>query len=252
MRNVIVLQHIQSPYNMDNHLKRLKLSVVPPLLLIFTMAAIEFLKQTLSLDSTVLALHPRHTDGIAGIVTHVMLHSSWRHLAVNSLPLLCLGWCIFYFYKDWAYAILGTTWVLTGILTFIIGRDAWHLGASGLIYGLFSFTFFSGVVNGTKPMIGASLLAVFLYGGMVWGITPYFVKGDVSWEGHLSGFISGMVATLLFHGKSSFAKEAKPQYDDAADEALYEEWVASLNPRHADADKKGENDSKKDAEAKES
>lgn len=218
------------PQTMDNHLKRLKLSAVVPLILIFIMLMVELLRQTLPLDLTMLGVHPRHADGVVGILTHVFVHSSWRHLLVNSLPLFFLAWCLNYFYKDWSFVIFGVVWVMTGALTFAIGRDGWHVGASGIIYALFAFLFFSGLVNKTKPMVAASLLIVFLYGGMVWGITPYFVERNVSWEGHLAGFLSGMVAVLFFHSKSDYAKESERHYDDAEDEALYNKWVESLKP----------------------
>ena len=80
-------------------------------------------------------------------------------------------------------------WIGAGLLTFIIGKPGWHIGASGLIYGLAFFLFFSGILRKYVPLIAISLLVTFLYGGIIWHMFPYFSPANMSWEGHLSGGI---------------------------------------------------------------
>ena len=92
------------------------------------------------------------------------------------------------------------TWFLTGLLVWLAGREAWHIGASGLVYGLASFLFFSGILRWHFRLIALSLLIVFLYGSMVWGLFPGVYK-NVSWESHMLGFFSGVVLALWFRNE---------------------------------------------------
>ena len=84
------------------------------------------------------------------------------------------------------------------MFTFIIGKPGWHIGASGLIYGLAFFLFFSGLLRKHVPLIAISLLVTFLYGGLVWNMFPQFAKATTSWEGHLSGAITGTICAIGF------------------------------------------------------
>lgn len=87
-----------------------------------------------------------------------------------------------------------------GAITFIIGKPGWHIGASGVIYGLAFFLFFSGLLRKYAPLIAISLLVTFLYGGLVWQMFPYFTPANTSWEGHLSGAIMGSLCAFAFIG----------------------------------------------------
>lgn len=88
--------------------------------------------------------------------------------------------------------------IATGILTWIIGRESYHIGASGIIYMLTSFIFFKGIITRYYRLIALSLIIVFLYGGMMWYLFP--IEEGISWEGHLSGFLVGMI--LAFNIKT--------------------------------------------------
>ncbi len=89
-------------------------------------------------------------------------------------------------------------WIGCGALTFLIGKPGWHIGASGIIYGLAFFLFFSGILRKHVPLIAISLLITFLYGGLVWNMFPQFAKATTSWEGHLSGAIAGTLCAIGF------------------------------------------------------
>ena len=83
---------------------------------------------------------PGKLEGILGIITGPWIHSGLSHLSNNSLPMLFLLAALFYFYKPIAMRVLFIGLVLTGLLTWLIGRPSWHIGASGLIYMLVSFS----------------------------------------------------------------------------------------------------------------
>ncbi len=143
---------------------------------------------------------PRHTEGLKGILTSPLLHGSFSHLTSNTVPMLVLGWCLFYFYRRDSWLVFALLWLLSGLLTWCIGREAWHIGASGLIYALASFLFFSGIFRRYIPLLIVSVVIAFLYGGLIWGLLP--TASYISWEGHLSGAIAGYIVAYLFRKES--------------------------------------------------
>ena len=128
--------------------------------------------------------------------------------------------CLFYFYRGIAGKIFILIWIGAGLLTFIIGKPGWHIGASGLIYGLAFFLFFSGILRKYVPLIAISLLVTFLYGGIIWHMFPYFSPANMSWEGHLSGGIMGTLCALAFvnHGPQRPEPFADEKDDDEEEE----------------------------------
>jgi membrane associated rhomboid family serine protease len=140
-------------------------------------------------------LYPRSIEDLRGIILMPFLHDDLKHLFSNSVPLLILGATLSYFYKEVALKAFFQIWILCGVWLWIGGRPSYHIGASGLVYGLASFIFFSGVLRREKGMMALSLLVVFLYGSMIWGLLP-IIQG-VSWEGHLFGGLSG--ALMAWH-----------------------------------------------------
>jgi len=142
-------------------------------------------------------IYPLALRGLPGIIFSPFIHSDTRHLFNNSLPLFFLATALFYFYSEVALKVFSLTYLLTGLLVWLAGREAWHIGASGLVYGLASFLFFSGIIRRYFRLIALSLLVVFLYGSMVWGIFPG-IYTNVSWESHMLGFFSGVLLSVWF------------------------------------------------------
>ena len=151
-------------------------------------------------DFTRLGVYPMEKRGLFGIFAHPLIHSNFPHLLANTLPLFFLSWCLFYFYRGIAPYIFFIIWVGCGAITYLIGKPGWHIGASGIIYGLAFFLFFSGLLRKYIPLIAISLLVTFLYGGLVWQMIPYFTPANTSWEGHLSGAIMGTLCAFAFVG----------------------------------------------------
>lgn len=141
------------------------------------------------------AVYPRTLWGLRGIITSPVLHGSWEHLIGNTIPLLILGLLLFNSYKQIAGKVFWLIYLLNGTLIWLFARDNFHLGASGVIYGLASFLFFSGMIRRNAQLGMISLLIVFLYGSMVWGIFPF--DPQVSWEGHLYGAITGLILSIV-------------------------------------------------------
>ena len=136
---------------------------------------------------------------IISILLSPLIHSDFNHLISNSIPLLVLGTGIIYFYRELAYRVIGFVWLLSGICVWLGARDSYHIGASGLIYGLASFLFLSGIIRKDVRLASISLLIVFLYGGLVWGVLPIFPH--ISWEYHLYGGLSGFISAIIYRNK---------------------------------------------------
>jgi len=150
----------------------------------------------MELDFVTGGVMPRKVSGLPGIITSPLIHSDWKHLIDNSIPTFVLGLVLFYFYRDIAYRVFFIIYFLGGILLWIIGREAYHIGDSGIIYGMAAFLFTSGVIRKVTNLMAISLLVVFLYGSMVWGLLPFDYQ--VSWEGHLMGAVVGVALAFLY------------------------------------------------------
>lgn len=187
--------------NMKQEWQKMALAAAIPLFLLLIMVLTKFFEVGMDWDFTHLGIYPRSQRGVFGIFAHPLVHGSWRHLLTNAFPFLFLGWCLYYFYRDIASLILLFLWLVEGCITFTIGHPGWHVGCSGIIYGLAFFLFFSGLLRRHVPLVAISLLVTFLYGGLVWNMFPQFVKLTTSWEGHLGGAIAGLLAALIFAGK---------------------------------------------------
>ncbi len=159
---------------------------------------------------------PRDAFGLVGIIFSPFLHSDFEHLVANSVPILILSVGIFHFYKQIAFKTIGLMWILTGLGVWIMGRSAYHIGASGLIYAFTTFLFFSGILRRFMPLIAISLLVTFLYGSLVWGIFPWEI--GISWEGHLMGFLAGIVVAFYYKFEGPQRKKYEWELDDEADE----------------------------------
>ncbi len=139
---------------------------------------------------------PMKIEGLKGILFSPFIHSSLKHLFNNSIPLFVLSISLFYFYRNIRWKVLLWGMLLTGLLTWLIGRPAWHIGASGIIYMLAAFLFFKGIFSKQYQLTALALMVVFLYGSLLWYLFP--IDPEISWEGHLSGFIVGVVLSLIF------------------------------------------------------
>jgi membrane associated rhomboid family serine protease len=139
---------------------------------------------------------PREIKGLFGIFTSPFLHKDFNHLISNTTPLLLLGSSLFFFYKDLPYRVFFWLFIGGGTWLWCFGRAGNHIGASGLVYGLFSFVLLGGILSRNKNLMAISLLTIFLYGSMIWGIFP--IDEQVSWEGHLTSLLWGVILAIFY------------------------------------------------------
>lgn len=168
------------------------------------------------LDFSILGILPRELIGLRGMLFSPLIHSNLEHLAANSLPLLVLNFSLFFFYRKSAYPILILTYLFSGVFVWIGGREALHIGASGIIYGLAAFLFLSGVISYNIRLLTISLIVTFLYGSMFWGIFP--LKPEISWESHLWGGLSGFVLAWFYRKSAPIVEVENDDMNDEAEE----------------------------------
>ncbi len=175
---------------------RLKHSLIFPILFIILIWTVKLYEISLNLKFYQLGIYPLSLKGTLGILTAPLIHADLKHLISNTFALLTLSIGLFYLYKKYAYQIFGLIYILTNILVWIFARNAFHIGASGIIYGLAAFLFFTGIFSKKKELMAAAMLVIFLYGGIIWGIFPN--NPTTSWEAHLFGFVTGTILAIVF------------------------------------------------------
>jgi membrane associated rhomboid family serine protease len=204
--------------------KKLLLNMIIPGIFVLLMWLVKLVEILFETDFSRYGIYPLTAKGLPGILFSPFIHANFTHLFSNTVPLFFLSLALFYFYSEVALKVFIWTYFLTGILVWVGGREAWHIGASGVVYGLASFLFFSGIIRRYFRLIALSLLIVFLYGSMVWGLFPGVYKG-VSWESHMLGFFSGALLAVLYRNQGP----QKPVYEWMEEEPVDNEDDFKMN-----------------------
>ncbi len=183
----------------NNDLVRIAISFLPGLFFVLAIWSVKLYEWFYECRLYDYGLFPRTFSGLRGIITMPFLHGDFEHLISNSIPLLVLVTGLVYFYRRLALKVGVWIWLLSGFWLWLGGRPSFHVGASAIIYGLTVFLFFSGVFRKDRRLMALSLLVVFLYGGLIWGILP--IVEENSWEGHLFGSCAGLLMAVIYRGQ---------------------------------------------------
>ena len=185
----------------DTNFKYNNSILVVPLFFVWVLWFVYWLEIKFGFDFDQNGIYPRTFSGLQGIIFSPFIHSNIEHLYNNSIPLLVLLAALLYFYALQSPAVIGYGILISGLITWIIGRDNYHIGASSLVYVLVSFIFFKGIQTRYYRLVALSLTVVVVYGGLVWYIFPnpeISVEDKISWEGHLAGLITGFVLSIFY------------------------------------------------------
>jgi membrane associated rhomboid family serine protease len=187
------------------------------------MYAAKIVEVGFNISLTHLGNYPMSLKGLQGILLMPFIHGSWDHLLANTVPFFILCTALFYFYQKISFRVLIGIWILSGIWVWFGGRPSWHIGASGIIYGLSSFIFVSGLVRRDNRLAALALIVTFLYGSLVWGVFPDFYprEKNVSWEGHLGGAVAGIIMAIYYRKSGPKRKIYSWELED--DDAILEE-----------------------------
>jgi membrane associated rhomboid family serine protease len=193
--------------------------IIPSFLLILIWSVF-FFENSFTIDLTSHGILPRTFSGLQGILFSPFLHGDLNHIANNSIPLFVLTTALLYFYRDISLKILCYGILLSGLITWVIGRESYHIGASSLIYVLVSFIFFKGLMTKYYRLMALSMTVVMFYGGMIWYVFPD-VDATISWEGHLAGLLTGF-GFAAYYKTPDYVKEIqypweKPDFNPEED-----------------------------------
>ncbi len=188
--------------------QRLRNSLYWPGLMVVVLWVIQLVNVLLGGMLGRLGVFPRDPEGLIGIVTSPLIHGDWGHLMSNTPPLFVLAALLFFFYPRVATTSFFMIYLLTGVTLWLFGRPVYHIGASGVIYGLVAFIAWNGLFRRNLKAIALALVVVFYYGGMFLGILPG--QPGISWEGHLFGALAGIFTAYYFKDEIETDEERKP------------------------------------------
>lgn len=197
---------------MQPEVKKLWSSFIVPFIMVVVIVGVKLAEIYISASFVSYGVLPRHIEGLKGILTAPFIHADWEHLAGNAVPLLVLGAALFYFYREVAWRVLLIIYIMSGFWLWLGGRENYHIGASNIVYGLAAFLFLSGIIRKHIGLIAISLLVVFLYGSMVWGLLPVLPK--ISWEGHLFGTLAGILCAYSFRKEGTQRKRYEWEFEE--------------------------------------
>jgi len=186
--------------------KKISQSLFYPVAFVIILWLVKIIEISFGINFISLGIYPRKISGLIGIITAPLIHADFNHLISNSLPLLFLGLGISYAYPTISKKLFLGVYILHGLLVWIFARQAYHIGASGVVYGFVAFLFFSGIIRRDNRSVALALIVTFLYGGLTWGVLP--IKAEISWEAHLFGSLIGILFAFLFR-----KSDPAPKYD---------------------------------------
>ncbi len=198
-----------------------------PFLFVLVMWLVKLIELEFDLSFIKFGVSPQTSKGLKGILFSPFIHKDLTHLFNNSYPILILGGLLFSVYRKIALQIFVWLFFISGFWLWIIGRPSFHIGASGIIYALASFLFISGLIRKNPRLAAVSLVIIFLYGSMIWGIFP--TKDTISWEGHLAGFVAGILAAIFYRYEGPERTKYQWEIDEELEEKAQKEKIITIN-----------------------
>ncbi|MFQ5447639.1 MAG: rhomboid family intramembrane serine protease [Saprospiraceae bacterium] len=177
---------------------------------------VHFIQIVTGTDFGAYGIYPREMFGLRGILLAPLIHANMQHLVSNSAPLFLLAVMILYFYPRVALRSMAMIYVLTGVAVWLFARKVFHIGASGVIYGLVSFVFWSGIFRRNVKSIILALIVTFLYSGLFLGILPN--QRGISWESHLLGGLVGIFTAYWYKEEIEADENPEPAALEGQDE----------------------------------
>jgi len=178
-----------------------------------------------------LGVRPRTAIGLLGILFAPLLHADFAHVFSNAVPLVVIGTALLYLYPQSARAVLPAVYFGPGAAVWLAGRDSMHLGASGLVYGMFAYVLAAGLLRRDRRALAAALMVVLLYGTLVWGVLP--IQPRMSWETHLAAAVIGLALAFALRGRDVREPVTYDwERDDARDDdpATFDDWGWRTTP----------------------
>jgi membrane associated rhomboid family serine protease len=189
--------------------KKILSTLFIPFLFLLLMWLVKVIEVNFQISLVRYGVFPQTIDGLKGILFSPFIHKDFTHLINNSYPILILGGMLFAIYRKIATQLFVWLYFISGFWLWIIGRPSFHIGASGFIYALASFLLVSGIIRKNPRLTAVS---------MFWGLLP--TKEPISWEGHLSGFIAGILVAIFYRNEGPKPKKYQWEIDEEIEEEL--------------------------------
>lgn len=218
----------------DKDKERIKKILLYTFLFVSLLWAVKIAESIFGLEFYSYGIMPKDKGGLLGIFTSPFIHADFSHLISNTTALFAAVFILFYTYPKSSKPVFFITYFVNGIAVWYFARTGtYHIGASGLVYGLLSFLFFIGIFRKDAKAIATTLIITFMYGGFIWGIFPTDPK--ISFESHLAGFIIGLLCAVIFRKKDPI--ERKYDWEEEEEEKENDEYIniADVNI-HEDAE----------------
>jgi len=181
-----------------------------------------FIGNAIEFDLALLGVHPLDVKGLIGILTAPLIHLDLDHIFGNSLSFLVIGFGLCFLYKRRAFPIFLFIYITSGLWGWFLARSGYHIGASGLVYGMFFFLVTSALIKREKRTMAFAMLITFLYGAIVWGFFPvFFPEKNISWEIHTTGAISGIIAAVYFRKDGPQKEILQEEEEEESEENPY-------------------------------
>jgi len=207
--------------------KKILSTLFIPFLFLLLMCLVKIIEVNFQISFVRYGVFPQTIDGLKGILFSPFIHKDFTHLINNSYPILILGGMLFAIYRKIATQLFVWLYFIAGFWLWVIGRPSFHIGASGLIYALASFLLVSGIIRKNPRLTAVSMLVIFLYGSMIWGLLP--TKEPISWEGHLSGFIAGILVAIFYRNEGPKPKKYQWEIDEEIEEELLKNNIQNFH-----------------------
>ena len=217
---------IQNQSNTTADARRLRFAFAVALTFALLLWVVKLTEYFGGLDFTQFGTYPRRAGGLPGVFFSPFIHGSFTHLFANTTPIIVIGTMLLYGYPRAAKVLLPIVYLGSGIAVWLFAREAYHIGASGLVFGMLFFVLTVGILRGDRRAIALSLVVFFLYGGMIWGVLP--VAREVSFESHLSGALIGIVLAFLLRHRDPEPPRKQYSWEHEEEEADDYDWPDRL------------------------
>jgi membrane associated rhomboid family serine protease len=200
--------------------RRLRIAFSAALSFTLLLWVVELTEYMSGLDFTHFGIYPRRASGLAGVLLAPFIHGSFKHLFANTAPIIVIGTLLLYTYPRAAKILLPVVYLAGGVTVWLFARQAYHIGASGITFGMMFFVLTIGVLRWERRSIAIALVVFFLYGGMIWGVLP--AAPEISFESHLSGALIGVVLAFLLRHRDT--ESPRKQYSWEREEDEDDNW----------------------------
>lgn len=194
-------------------------SLIIPTVFVILIWVIKFIEVIFDLPLYRFGIFPLSYKGLPGLLFAPLIHGDFAHLYANTIPVFVLTAALFYFYREIAFRVFILIYFFSNIWLWFGAREVYHIGASGLIYGLAAFLFVSGLIRKNPRLMAISLFVAFLYGSFIWGIFPeFFPEKNISFEGHFWGIVAGLIIAVYYRKQGPQKKLYSWDFEEEEDD----------------------------------